>query len=106
MRRDSVHRDGHDTEYDAAESSAARATVIRRRVLKVLDAHPVGLTDDEGAALLKLPDRLDFGRRRNELVTDGLVYKTDLRRSTPRGHPAIVWRLTKFHDVEFRLVSK
>lgn len=92
-----VHRGARDTEILAAGSMRQTKHVLRERVLGVLQSHPAGLTDDEGAELLeawfKAPaDRLTFGRRRQELVRDGLVLDSGYRRTTPHGRSAIVWR--------------
>jgi hypothetical protein len=93
-----VHRDGHDTERAAADSMSRSAPVIRRRVLALLERVPEGLTDDEGGAMLG-GDRLQFGRRRHELVLMGLVRDSGHRRQTPSGRNAIVWRIVPPHRI-------
>jgi hypothetical protein len=91
-----AHNDGHDTEWEAADAVTPLTGKLRQEVLTVLAANPDGLTDDEGGHQLrtKIPDadRLTFGRRRYELVKDGLVRDSGERRPTPRGKRAIVWR--------------
>lgn len=97
-RDGAMHKNGHDTEATAAASIRPTSGYIRARVMKLLREHPDGLTDDEGAELLKTElaspwvDRLTFGRRRCELYNDGLVYKTSGRRPSRTGRPAIVWK--------------
>lgn len=87
------HRDGHDTEHAAARSMDEVSGRLRQEVLGHLTAvWPEGLTDDEGGVRMN-GDRLTFGRRRKELVDQGLVTKTDERRATPTGRKAIVWKL-------------
>lgn len=84
------HQNGPDTERLAAESIKERSGRLRQQALALLDQHPDGLTDDEGGALMG-GDRLDFGRRRNELCTAGLVIDSGRRRPSHRGRPAAVW---------------
>lgn len=86
-----AHRYGHGTERQAAASMREHTPRLREKVLGILRAHPAGLTDDEGGRLMG-GDRLDFGRRRNELQRLGLVISTGTRRPTPHGRSAIVWR--------------
>lgn len=92
------HRDSRDTETEAAKDMAPHTTRLRELVLELLRANPEGLTDDEGAQLLRYTrgihdaDRLTFGRRRGELAKAGLVADAHMRRRTPHGRMAIVWR--------------
>lgn len=81
---------GTDTSRAARQSISAELDQLRAIVLRLLEAHPGGLTDDEGGALMD-GDRLTFGRRRNELAKTGIVLDSGLRRKTPRGREAIVW---------------
>lgn len=86
------HTSGTDTERE----SAYQVGNLRTReatVLAILAKNPAGLTDDEGGVLMG-GDRLDFGRRRNELVDVGLVENSGDKRPTPRGRNAVVWRLS------------
>lgn len=90
-----AHRFGHDTEKAAART--VDAPRLRDAVMQLLRSAPRGLTDDEGADLMRRngyegADRLTFGRRRNELQKQGLVVKTSERRPTPHGKSAIVWK--------------
>lgn len=89
-----VHAHGHDTEHEAADSVAAVTGALRRQVMALLVSHEDGLTDDEGGVLMG-GDRLDFGRRRQELYRRGLVADSGVRRLTPRGRKAIVWILAE-----------
>jgi uncharacterized protein YeeX (DUF496 family) len=86
-----VHVDGHDTEHAAAKSISDVKTRRAKALQALQDALPGGLTDDEGGDIIG-GDRLDFGRRRNELVIRGAVVATEERRLTPRGRKAIVWQ--------------
>jgi hypothetical protein len=86
-----LHLKPTDTEAKAALAIGEHTKRLRDKVITILRENPSGLTDDEGAAILG-GDRLDFGRRRNELVREGLVRDSGYRRPTPRGHNAIVWR--------------
>lgn len=94
-----AHARGHDTEHAAAASVAETTGRLRLAVLELLRAAPDGLTDDEGAVLLRNvyvgADRLTFGRRRNELADARLVRDSGLRRINPAtGRTAIVWEAT------------
>jgi len=78
------------------EAAAHDRTLDRERVRMVLLAHPEGLTDHEIAERLNEPERKpSFGKRRQEL---GAVKVRDangdpVRRRTPLGCSAFVWRL-------------
>lgn len=90
-----VHHLAHDTEIAAA--SAIHPITGARRLEAfghLYRAGSNGLTDDEGGRLMD-GDRLDFGRRRFELVENGWVEKTTKRRPTPRGRMAVVWEVTE-----------
>ena len=80
-----------ETSHQAARRAASKAQTHRALALRVLRAHPDGLTDWE------LADRTgvmqtSIGVRRHELVKAGLVVKTALRRPSPSGCASIVWR--------------
>lgn len=94
-----LHKDAHDTETLAAGAMRPHTKRLRELVLELLRGRPDGLTDDDGAQLLraKVPsaDRLTFGRRRQELVTAGLVRDSGHRRPTPHGRSAIVWQAVR-----------
>lgn len=96
-----VHRYGHDTENQAANRIADRQRLLDAVIRLLRAAGERGLTDDEGAEMLRrhgvaeTADRLTFGRRRNELHRAGLVVKTSERRETPNGRSAIVWRAAR-----------
>lgn len=90
--RGRVHRFPMDTEAAAADSMAGKVKPLRLRVLELLRDHPGGLTDDEGAVLLQLHDRLQFGKRRQELCVAGLVHDSGRRRKNVlTGRDAAVW---------------
>lgn len=90
--RGRMHRFPMDTEEASAESMREHTDSLRIKVLTVLRAHPGGLTDDEGAQLLNMRDRLTFGRRRQELCIAGLVHDSGKRRaSIATGRSCAVW---------------
>jgi len=88
------HRDGPDTERDAAARIAPRSGTQRAVVYSVLAAAgAAGLTD------WQIVNRTGFLRsavcaRRNELVRDGLVIDSGQRRVEPTRSRAIVWVVT------------
>ena len=80
-----------DTSHQAALFAAPKAESHRVIALRVLKAHPDGLSDFELSALTGVP-QTSIGVRRKELVRMGLVEATDKRRPAPSGAKAIVWR--------------
>lgn len=80
-----------DTSRDAAQDNAPRAPRHRDLALRVLRAHPEGLTDFELAELTGIA-QTSVGKRRLELLRDGLVENTGKRRPSPSGSAAIVWK--------------
>lgn len=81
------------TAHQAAKRAAPRAHTDELLVLKIHAEHPDGLTDHEMAALAK---RLytSLGVRRKALVNKGLIVDSGMKRPTPTGSDAIVWRIT------------
>ena len=79
------------TSHQAALFAEPKAETHRVIALRVLKAHPAGLTDFELADLTGIP-QTSIGVRRKELVEMELVEATDQRRPTPSGAKAIVWR--------------
>ena len=94
-RGQSIH--GGDSEWFLPNTShraalfAAPKAETHRVALRVLKAHPDGLTDFDLARLTGIP-QTSIGVRRKELVRMGLVEATDKRRPAPSGAKAIVWR--------------
>lgn len=79
------------TSHEAAESLARRATQ-RRTVLMILRGLPEGVTDEELVSLIGANLSPSGVRtRRHELVEQGLVVDTGIRRKTNSGRSAIVW---------------
>ena len=81
---------------DTSHAAAAQQTPERRAkghhlVLAALHAQP--LTDFELAERTGW-QQTSIGKRRGELVSAGLVERTEDRRPTPSGATAIVWRIT------------
>ena len=83
-----------DTSHDAAAQAVPRKHTDQQLVLRIHAHFPDGLTDFE---LADIADRqqTSLGVRRAELRDMGLVERTDLRRPSPSGSPAIVWRITR-----------
>jgi hypothetical protein len=81
--------------FDPDTSIAAGApdrTTDREKALRWHQLHPWGLTDFELADLMERA-QTSAGKRRCELRDLGLVEDSGLRRRTPSGATAIVWRL-------------
>ena len=85
------------TDPDTSHDAAAMQTPQRRergQWLALQHLATLGpLTDFELAALTGW-QQTSIGRRRGELVSAGLVERTEDRRSTPSGATAAVWRVT------------
>jgi hypothetical protein len=91
------HSPGHggpETSTAAAEDIKGRAETLRGRVMELLQAHPGGLTADEGAALLG-EDWWSIRPRFSELVRFNLVEDSGERRLNESGKRAVVWRVVK-----------
>ena len=84
------HADAHDTELEANERaypySGARAEAAFE-----LYSRPEGATDDEVHRILGVPYS-SVQPTRHQLMKLGIVVKSDDRRPTRFGRPAIVWR--------------
>ena len=79
-----------ETSWAAARYTEPTAGTNRALALRLLRAHPNGLTDYELAALTGLQQN-SIGKRRGELRDGGYVRATDRRRRAPSGALAIVW---------------
>ena len=79
------------TSKEAAAGASVNAAKLRARCLEVLRAHPAGLTDFQLADLVG-SQQTSAGKRRGELVAQGLVRNSGERRPSPSGAAAIVWR--------------
>lgn len=88
--RGRAHSKGHATEF-ASQTLPSHAG-MRPQVLEVLCDQQVN--DDEGSAVKGWVERLDFGRRREELVAKGLARWTGECRPSWRGNPARVHEAT------------
>lgn len=75
------------------EPSETRMSSGRLKALAAHYMHPEGLTDFELAALTDT-QQTSIGKRRSELEKAGLIVATTLRRPSPSGAKAIVWRIT------------
>lgn len=89
-----ARRTDPETSHQAAERMKPLANADRFAVLMEHYRNPAGLTDFELAGNLgRLQTSL--GMRRNELRAAGMIETTTMRRPTPSGSPAIVWRITE-----------
>lgn len=82
------------TSHKAASLALGSKATDRVYALRMLAAHPVGLTDFELADLLG-SQQTSIGKRRGELRDKGYVEATDSYRPAPSGADAIVWRITQ-----------
>lgn len=78
------------TSKEAAILAAPNAGTQRRRVLDLLLAHPLGLTDDEMQVALGMGPQTQCPRR-IELVARGLVGECGATRKTRKNRNATVW---------------
>jgi hypothetical protein len=92
------------TSHQAAGVAARGAAGDRLVVLRLLGAHPAGLTDFELAGLAprdargRARQQTSLGKRRGELVHQGLVAAApgpDNWRAATTGAKAMVWRITR-----------
>lgn len=96
------HKEGHDTEHDAAAAIRPVAGTWRQRVLRAIaDSGEEGRTDWEihqetGGVLYTIAPR------RTELARDGWIVDSGRRRATNTGTNAIVWVLTDRGREELR----
>lgn len=78
------------------DTSQSMASVDRSKdreaVLAVHREHPKGLTDFELAEIMGR-QQTSVGKRRCELRDQGLIENSGLKRPSPSGSNAIVWRL-------------
>lgn len=82
------------TSREAAKRAAPNAETHRGLALRTLRAAgPGGMTDFELAALVGI-QQTSIGKRRGELVKQGLVVNAGFTRPSPSGSPATVWRAT------------
>lgn len=83
------------TSHEAARRAKPKAETNRALALKALRAAgPAGLTDFQLAEVTGV-QQTSIGKRRGELVKAGLVEKVPgVRRPSPSGSPAQVWRAT------------
>ena len=81
-----------DTSHQAAKLATVNAGTNRALALEALRAAgPDGLTDFALAEIVGI-QQASIGVRRGELVRMGLVEATEMRRPSPSGANAIVWR--------------
>lgn len=93
-RLPAARRRGTDTEKAAARDVFPHSGSQRLRVLEELaSAGERGCTDYELSERLHIL-RTSAGKRRKELLEDGLVEPTTERRTTDTSSTAVVWRIT------------
>lgn len=81
------------TSIYAARRTHPLAANHRLKALRAHGEHPEGLTDFELADLTGIA-QTSIGKRRHDLMGDGLIEKTTRTRPAPSGAAAIVWRIT------------
>lgn len=79
-----------ETSKDAARRIESSAATLRARVLKYLNEHPSGATDDEIQEGLVMEGSTERPRR-IELQRMGMVIDSGTRRQTRSGRSAVVW---------------
>ena len=82
------------TSHDAAADVLPVSGRHRNLALAALREAPFGLTDFELAKVTGV-QQTSIGVRRKELVRAGLVEATAMRRESPSGSAAIVWRAVR-----------
>jgi hypothetical protein len=84
-----------ETSHEAAEANAPTAGTQRQAVFGALEAHPVGLIDEEIQNLLAMNPSTERPRR-IELVNSGAVVDSGTTRLTKSGRKAVVWILAEY----------
>lgn len=88
-----ARRTDPDTSQSAASRDPSARHIDRQRALQAHREHPKGLTDFELADLLGR-QQTSAGKRRGELRDAGLVEDSGVRRPSPSGASAVVWKVT------------
>jgi predicted transcriptional regulator len=88
-----ARRTDPETSHEAAERMKPLAPRDRLAVLLAHWTKPDGMTDFELAASLGR-QQTSVGKRRGELRDAGLITDAEIRRKSPSGSTAIVWRIT------------
>lgn len=83
-----------ETAVEAANAHPALRGADRKAALLAHAAHPFGLTDFELSTLIGR-QQTSAGKRRGELRDAGLIAQTEIKRPSPSGTPALVWRITQ-----------
>lgn len=86
-----ARRTDPDTSHYAARSMVGEAAAQRLRVLDALRRRPAGMTCADVDLFIGWRETT-ASRRMPELLKLGLVIDSGLRRDTPSGRSAIVWR--------------
>ena len=81
-----------ETSHEAAAAHPDVRATDRDLALTVLRAHPDGLTDFELGVLMGR-QQTSAGKRRCDLMRLGLVEYAGIKRPSPSGSPARVWRV-------------
>lgn len=82
------------TSHQAAQRHPFKRQKDCLAVLIVHSHHPAGLTDFELAHMMRR-QQTSVGKRRGELRDSGLIEETEIKRKSPSGSPALVWRITE-----------
>jgi hypothetical protein len=81
---------GTQTSVDAAIAAVPLISPQKQRILRLLERHEEGLTQDEASIVMYLP-RSTICARFNELERDKLIVKTQATRPTQYGKQAAVY---------------
>ncbi len=84
-----------ETQREAALLVYPRTGIARERVLRLITrAGEAGVTDEEGRRVLGMFENT-YRPRRNELLNDGWIVDTGVRRPTTSGARAVAWVLSE-----------
>lgn len=89
-----VRRDDPSTSVEAAKKTVKNISKTKQRILDLLSNYPDGLCDEQIARLLNMKES-SAGKRRGDLVTDGLVEYCGYTRLTSTQTNAKVWRVCR-----------
>lgn len=101
MNEDYLTReDDYDTSEAAAATIAKTLSKRKQLILSVFRDFPDGLTDEELTEEIvrrghPRGSESGYRKRRTDLLHDGYVHDTGLRRKNSRGQSVIVWALKK-----------
>ena len=86
-----ISRKAPDTSRQAGLARLPKTGTKRRETYELIQKFPEGLCDHEIEAITGWLHQ-SASSVRNSLMRDGLIYDSGLRRKTPGGNDAIVWK--------------